>query len=172
MEQGTASPGEGGVPDLSALLNTLTSGQGKEGGPDLSSLLGMLGLGGQESPPPSAPAGGDAPGQSSPGGLDFASLLGVLGGLGGGEEKASPPPQKEPQNPGFSFDPALLSTLSRAMAALREPDRNIQLLQALRPFLEEERQRKVDEAVKLLHLMRLAPLLQESGILNRLTGGE
>ena len=56
-------------------------------------------------------------------------------------------------------------------SALREPDRNIQLLESLRPFLEEERQKKADEAVKLLHLMRLAPLLQESGILKQLTGG-
>ena len=56
------------------------------------------------------------------------------------------------------------------MAALREPDRNILLLQALRPFLEPERQKRVDEAVKLLHLMRLAPLLQESGLLSGLLG--
>ena len=40
----------------------------------------------------------------------------------------------------------------------------------LRPFLEEERRKKVDEAVKILHLMRLAPLLQESGVLNKLMG--
>ena len=33
-----------------------------------------------------------------------------------------------------------------------------------------ERRKKVDEAVKILHLMRLAPLLQESGVLNKLMG--
>ena len=102
--------------------------------------------------------------------MDFAGLLGLLGGIGGGEEKPPPPPAPRGDGGGMPFDPAMLSTLSRAMAALREPDRNILLLQALRPFLEPERQKRVDEAVKLLHLMRLAPLLQESGLLSGLLG--
>ena len=131
----------------------------KGGGPDLGALLGMLGSGaGQE----------EGEGGS---GVDFASLLGMLGGLGGSrEEKPPPPPEQGGGAPGL--DPALLTTLSRAMAALREPDRNIQLLRALRPYLEPERQKKVDEAVKILHLMKLAPLLQESGLLSGLLGGE
>ena len=131
----------------------------KGGGLDLGALLGMLGSGaGQE----------EGEGGS---GVDFASLLGMLGGLGGGrEEKPPPPPEQGGGAPGL--DPALLTTLSRAMAALREPDRNIQLLRALRPYLEPERQKKVDEAVKILHLMKLAPLLQESGLLSGLLGGE
>lgn len=150
MEQETTS-GEGGGMDLSALLGSLQGGKGGSG-PDLGSLLDSL-QGGKEG-----------------GGPDLGSLLGMLGGIGGaGEEKESPPPPSPSQ--GLPFDPALLSTLTRAMAALREPDRNIQLLESLRPFLEEERQKKADEAVKLLHLMRLAPLLQESGILKQLTGG-
>lgn len=152
MEEKT--PAEKSGPDLGALLESLTAGG--EGTPDLSGLLGMLkGDRGEE-------------GERQGGGVDFASLLGMLGGIGGGEEKA-PPPREEPAA-GLPFDPALLTTLSRAMAALREPDRNIQLLQALRPFLEPERQKKVDEAVKILHLMRLAPLLQESGVLEGLLG--
>lgn len=131
----------------------------KGGGLDLGALLGMLGSGaGQE----------EGEGGS---GVDFASLLGMLGGLGGGrEEKPPPPPEQGGGAPGL--DPALLTTLSRAMAALREPDRNIQLLRALRPYLEAERQKKVDEAVKILHLMKLAPLLQESGLLSGLLGGD
>lgn len=132
----------------------------QEGGLDLSALLEMV-------------KGG---GESSGGGMDFASLLGMLGGLGGGGEEPpgadpGPAPAAGPSPEGFpAFDPALLTTLSRAMKALREPDRNIQLLQALRPFLEEERQKKVDEAVKILHLMKLAPVLQESGVLGSLLG--
>ena len=159
MSEIAPNTGEGNAPDLSALLGSL--GQ-KEGGPDLSSLLGMITGGGPEGEP--AGSGG--------GGVDFASLLGMLGGIaGGGEEKPPPPPSPAPEAAGgLPFDPALLSTLSRAMKALREPDRNIQLLQALRPFLEPERQKKVDEAVKILHLMRLAPLIQESGVLGDLLG--
>jgi len=157
MEQEKPESGEGGGLDLSALLGSL--GQ-KEGGPDLSALLGMVKGSGSE---------GSASGEG--GGVDFASLLGMLGGIAGGagEEKSpGPPPPPGPESGLPPFDPALLTTLSRAMKALREPDRNIQLLQALRPFLEPERQRKVDEAVKILHLMKLAPLLQESGLLSGL----
>lgn len=157
MEQVTTEGGEGAGLDLSALLGSL----GKEGKPDLSALLEMVkgtGQGGRE-------------GEKSGEGADFAALLGMLGGIGGiagGEEDPTGPPP--PSSPGESgpgageeapaFDPALLTTFSRAMKALREPDRNIRLLQALRPFLEPERQKKVDEAAKLLHLMKLAPLLQ------------
>lgn len=155
MEQVTPEGGDGGGLDLSALLGSL----GQEGKPDLSALLEMVKGTGQE---------GGGPG----GGVDFASLLGMLGGIGGaaggGEEKPMgpvPPPPPGGDGPGAgegtpAFDPALLTTFSRAMRALREPDRNIQLLQALRPFLEPERQKKVDEAIKLLHLVKLAPLLQ------------
>ena len=130
----------------------------KAAGLDLGALLGAMG--GEEG-----------------GGVDFASLVGMLGGLGGspgggreerGREPRDPLPGREAPGP----DPALLSTLSRAMAALREPDRNIRLLRALRPYLEPERQRKVDEAVKILHLMKLAPLLQESGLRSGLLGRE
>lgn len=128
---------------------TPENGQGS--GVDLSALLEMITGSGQE---------GENPG----GGMDFASLLGMLGGLGGlggdKEEKPTGPPPPE-NGGGFpSFDPALLTTFHRAMKTMREPDRNIQLLQALRPFLEPERQWKVDEAIKFLHLMKLAPLLQ------------
>ena len=145
--------------------NTGAGGEQSGGGLDLSALLGMLGGG----------SGGSGGEQSGGSGVDFASLLGMLGGIGGGdrEDKSPPPPQDQGnQGGGLGFDPALLSTLSRAMAALREPDKNIQLLKALRPYLEAERQKKVDEAVKILHLMKLAPLLQESGLLSGLLGGD
>ncbi len=132
----------------------------KGGGLDLGALLGMLGSG-----------AGQEEGEGGGSGVDFASLLGMLGGLGGGREE-KPPPPPEQGGGATGLDPALLTTLSRAMAALREPDRNIQLLRALRPYLEPERQKKVDEAVKILHLMKLAPLLQESGLLSGLLGGE
>lgn len=145
----TTEGGESGGLDLSALLGSI----GQEGGkPDLSTLLEMVKGTGRE-------------GESDRGGVDFASLLGMLGGLGGagegGEEKPTAAPRSGGSGDGLpAFDPALLTTFSRAMKAMREPDRNIRLLQALRPFLEPERQKKVDEAIKFLHLMKLAPLLQ------------
>lgn len=42
---------------------------------------------------------------------------------------------------------------------------NQRLLMALRPHLSEQRQKKVDTAVKILKLIELAPLLSDSGLL-------
>lgn len=158
MERQTTDGGEGNGLDLSALLGSL----GQDGnGPDLSSLLELVkgtGKEGQEGPEQRQSPGGE-------GGMDLAALLGMLGGLGGipgggsaGEEKPTPPGRDGDGLP--SFDPALFATFHRAMKAMREPDRNITLLEALRPFLEPERQKKADEAIKFLHLIKLAPLLQ------------
>lgn len=56
--------------------------------------------------------------------------------------------------------------LLRAVKLLRDdaPDERGQLLLALRPHLGAERQEKIDRAVKLLRLAKLAPLLGESDI--------
>ena len=56
--------------------------------------------------------------------------------------------------------------LLRAVKMLRDdaPDERGQLLLALRPHLGAERQEKIDLAVKLLRLAKLAPLLGESDI--------
>lgn len=45
-------------------------------------------------------------------------------------------------------------------------DSRSQLLLALRPHLSPERQTRVDKAVKLLRLVSMLPVLQESGILS------
>lgn len=56
--------------------------------------------------------------------------------------------------------------LLRAVKLLRDdaPDERGQLLLALRPHLGAERQERIDRAVKLLRLAKLAPLLGESDI--------
>ena len=52
----------------------------------------------------------------------------------------------------------------------REDD-STRLLRALRPLLGPERQKKVDEAMKILQMMRLLPLLKESGVFSGLLSG-
>lgn len=116
---------------------------------DLGALLGALGGQGQT-------------GQSgqSGGGLDLGALLGMLGG---GQQEA-PGAGQSPQGGGDGPDPRMLGMLTRAMGSMKDSDQNIQLLRALRPYLEERRQGKVDEAIRMLRLLKLVPLLQESGI--------
>ena len=47
---------------------------------------------------------------------------------------------------------------------------NTALLKSLRPLLKEERRHKVDEAIRIMHLLSLLPVLQQSGILKGLLG--
>lgn len=60
-------------------------------------------------------------------------------------------------------DPATLVRLSSLLRDNREDDRT-RLLLALKPHLSAPRRARVDRAVQMLRLLRLAPLLQESGL--------
>ena len=50
------------------------------------------------------------------------------------------------------------------MGSLNKDDDDTRLLQALRPYLHGEREQRLDEAVKLLRLSHLLPLLQTQGL--------
>ena len=54
---------------------------------------------------------------------------------------------------------------------MNQEDDSTRLLYALRPLLGAERQKKVDEALKILQMMRLLPLLKESGVFSGLLSG-
>ena len=98
----------------------------------------------------------------------MAKITSMLQSLGAGE--AAPAPDPEPEAP------AALPAAGDAMAALGglmpllgggEND-DTRLLKALRPYLHGPRQGRLDEAMQLLRLLRLLPLLQAGG----LPGGE
>lgn len=58
------------------------------------------------------------------------------------------------------------SRLIPMISRLKSPknDKRTDLLLALRPHLSDERQRRVDKAVKILRVIDMLPILQESGI--------
>lgn len=69
-----------------------------------------------------------------------------------------------------STDP-MLSVLMRAaplLAKANEEDDASRLLTALRPLLSEPRQKKLDDAGRILKLLHLLPLLRESGLLQNI----
>lgn len=43
-------------------------------------------------------------------------------------------------------------------------DKNIALLQALKPLMKEENQHKIDKAIRLLKLLDLYPVIKQSGL--------
>ena len=91
---------------------------------------------------------------------------------------ASPPVQQKPAaaaplnllNTLNNSDPmtAMLLRAAPLLASANREDDSTRLLAALRPLLGEARQKKLDEASKILKLLHLLPLLKESGVLQNI----
>lgn len=139
----------------------------------LEQFKGLAGLLGGAAASPQAP---DTP-QPEPL-ANLSSLLGGGGGsgpqldqlkglaslLGGNQNQAAPPSEA----PALGVDPEMLQSIAKVMPLLssfRQEDDNTRLLHALRPLLGPERQKKLDESIKLLQMMRLLPMLKGSGFL-------
>jgi len=95
----------------------------------------------------------------------------------------SPPPraQRDEQTRAAAAPLNLLNTLNNSdpmtamllraaplLASANREDDSTRLLAALRPLLGEARQKKLDEASKILKLLHLLPLLKESGVLQNI----
>ncbi len=77
----------------------------------------------------------------------------------------SPPPSAPPQLdiPGADG----IGTVMKIMPLLNElkkDDETIKLLYAIKPFLSPHRQEKLEEAIRLLRIMRLIPILKSNGL--------
>lgn len=79
--------------------------------------------------------------------------------LGGKEEEA--PPKK---NDDLDIDIGALTGIIKKMKGGGKADPRINLLQALRPNLSKEKQGRVDNAIKILKLIELAPTLRDMGL--------
>lgn len=139
--------------DLASMITQLLNSE--EGMQQLQSVASALGLSDQPAAAqqPSASPGGSPPsfGQAAP---DLSSLFGAAQQTGG-----APP---------VDLNTAMM--LGRAMSALGQDDENIQLLRALKPHFSSERSKKVDDAIRILQLIRLLPLLRDSGLFGFLKG--
>lgn len=83
------------------------------------------------------------------------------------QEQIKPPEPKPPEPPPKSNEQMLpldmMGTMMKIMPILntfKEDDETTCLLKALRPFLSEERRKKLDEGIRLMRIMRLLPLLK------------
>lgn len=96
-----------------------------------------------------------------------SSLFSSSEGEGAGEESDSVKEDKKEEDSGggTDFDFSKLLMMGQVMNSVSN-DKNAELLIALKPLLKEERQAKVDKAVKMLKLFAVFNVLKESGMLN------
>ena len=127
---------------------------------DPSALMGMLqNLSAGQQNAPSAPSpggGGTAPG------LDPSALMGMLQNLSAGQQNTPSAPAPGGVPPGLDLN--LIVQIQKAMQALSASSRNVELLRTLKPHLSEARAKKVDDAIRVMQLIQLLPMLKESGI--------
>lgn len=126
---------------LSELLN---SPEGMQKIQSVAASMGMLGnspaapeLAPPAEMPPPPPPPEEASALSE--GVDLSALSGLLGG---GD---------------------MLGRLMPLLMNFKRDNNDTILLKALRPYLEEDRQHRLDESVKMLQLLQLLPLLKDKG---------
>lgn len=71
--------------------------------------------------------------------------------------------QKDQLN--FNVNMDMIFKIKNAMEIMNKDDKNIEFLRALRSLLANEKQQKVDNAIKVMRLIKLWPLLKEFNIL-------
>lgn len=101
---------------------------------------------------------------SDPEALKQVQSLGAQLGLSG-EENVSPKPAPPPKAENGEIMNAL-SGFVPVMSRFSEEDDVSRLLNALRPFLSGEKQLKLDKAQRLMKLVRIIPLIRDSGLFN------
>ncbi|MCI8360835.1 MAG: hypothetical protein HFE86_05825 [Clostridiales bacterium] len=155
--------------DLSAKLSSLLENPAEL--EQLKSLAGSL-LGGALPPadPPDGPEPVSPPPAQGNGGGDTSALLSsLLQSMGGGAPAAAPvqAPAPSPMESLFSsISPKEIQAIMKIGSALKAPrqDDRSQLLLALKPHLSPARQERVDQAVKILRILDILPLLKDSGL--------
>ena len=101
---------------------------------------------------------------SDPEGLEQIKNM-AAGLFGGNSEPQKPKP--EPQGIDLPFGDIDMGSLVKMIGKLKAKsgeNEKTRLLLALKPHLSNERQKKVDTAVKILKLLEIAPTLSELGL--------
>ena len=98
---------------------------------------------------------------------DPSALEGIRNMAAGllGNVEAVPPSKVEEEPIMPDIDIAKLMKIMGSLGG-RKNDERTGLLLALKPHISEKRRERVDRAVKILKLLDLLPLLQDSGIFN------
>jgi len=87
------------------------------------------------------------------------------------------PKKEEDNSPDMDsfLNPEMILKLSQMMSALNKRDKKADLIIALKPLLSSDKQKKADEAIQMLKLLSILPMLQQqfglSGDTEQRSGG-
>lgn len=114
---------------------------------------------------------------SSPDGMQkiqsMASSLGILSPGSGETNIASSlaesvptgaPPSSPPTGGDSLGDMELIKKLVPLVSNMKADDENTILLRALRPYLKDDRQHRLDESIKIMQLLKVLPMLSDKDI--------
>lgn len=98
-----------------------------------------------------------------------SSIFGQKGNDGGGEnqrEEHHQPPAQDNILGGMDIDPKTMAAIASVMSKLGQSrdDERTRFISALKPLLSEKRRHRADEAIKMMQLFEILPLLKDSGI--------
>ncbi len=89
----------------------------------------------------------------------------MMAAFGGADDTAPSAPPSPPVPTTESSDLSALLKLAPLLSSLSAENEHTALLRALRPYLHGEREKRLDESMKLLRVLELLPLLKEGGLL-------
>ena len=96
-------------------------------------------------------------------------LLSALGNTSESDEKSNN--KEENESGGFDFSGInidMILKLGDIISSLNSTDKDTELLMAIKPYLKEKNQAKMDTVIKLFRLISLLPALKETGIFDNL----
>lgn len=123
--------------------------------------------GGQPAAVPQAPQGG---------GFDpaaFASILQGLQGMAGGGAGATSGAVNAASAAGAQtggLNIGMITKIGEIMQTFNQNDKNVDLLRTLRPHISTGRAGKIDDAIRIMQLLRAWPAIRDSGLLSNLGG--
>lgn len=159
------------MPDLQDKLNQILSNpEALKQVQSLGEQLGLTGKGGQleltkEETPKNITSSSES--STSPSAL-LSALSSTLSPSPSSASQSTTPPVTQsapPQNNILNGDMIkVLTKVAPLLSSMNSENNTTTLLHALRPFLSNERQQKLDKAEKMLKIIKLMPLLKENGL--------
>ncbi len=165
--------GQEQLKNITSMLNNSGNKQAESsppqnGGFDLSSLANMFSsMNGASAPqePQNASNNSNENNGNNNSGFDMSSIMSLLGGLGGGANNATNSVNGNDTANGMpNIDINMIMKIQQIFSSMNVSDKNSQLLVALKPHFSEQRSKKVDQAISMMRLFSMMPMLKESGI--------